>query len=49
MVDLREIAKLVDLPLVEQRDARLIVTPNGMPLLDAMLPKVISDVLNHSD
>ena len=49
MVDLREIAKLVDLGLVEQRDARLIVTPNGMPLLDAILPKVISDVLNHSD
>ena len=44
MVDHAEIAKLVTLGFVEHRGERLIVLPNGMPLLDAILPKIIADV-----
>lgn len=44
MVDQAEIAKLVALGFVEQQGERLIILPNGMPLLDAILPKIIADV-----
>ncbi len=44
MVDQAEIAKLAGLGFVEHRGERLIVLPNGMPLLDALLPKIIADV-----
>jgi len=43
MVDQMEIAKLVTLGFVAQRGERLIVLPDGMPLLDAILPKIIAD------
>ncbi|MEH6756174.1 MAG: radical SAM family heme chaperone HemW [Parasphingorhabdus sp.] len=43
MLDIGEIAKLSTLDLVHQHDDRLTVTPKGMPLLDAILPKIIAD------
>ncbi|WP_417613560.1 radical SAM family heme chaperone HemW [Parasphingorhabdus sp.] len=45
MVDGDDVRKLADLGFVEQRDSQLIVRPKGMPLLDALLPKIIADVL----
>lgn len=45
MVDGGEVAKLADMGFVEQRDGRLMVQAKGMPLLDALLPRIISDVL----
>ncbi|WP_335654346.1 radical SAM family heme chaperone HemW [Parasphingorhabdus sp.] len=43
MVDQPEIAKLGKLGFIEQRSERLVVLPKGMPLLDAILPKVIAE------
>ena len=45
MVDGGEVQKLADMGFVEQHDQRLMVQAKGMPLLDALLPKIISDVL----
>ena len=43
MVDGDEVAKLAALGFVDQQKGRLTVLPTGMPLLDALLPKIISD------
>ncbi|QTD55611.1 radical SAM family heme chaperone HemW [Parasphingorhabdus cellanae] len=45
MVDEAEVQKLCGLGLVERDGDHLTVKPKGMPLLDAMLPKIIADVL----
>ncbi|WP_323799993.1 radical SAM family heme chaperone HemW [Parasphingorhabdus sp.] len=45
MVDRDEVAELAGMGFVEQREDRLTVLPKGMPLLDALLPKMIADVL----
>ena len=45
MVDGGEVQKLADMGFVERRDGRLMVQAKGMPLLDALLPKIIADVL----
>ncbi|WP_417614979.1 radical SAM family heme chaperone HemW [Parasphingorhabdus sp.] len=45
MVDDAEVEKLAGLGFVERRDDRLTILPKGIPLLDALLPKIISDVL----
>ena len=45
MVDDAEVEKLAGLGFVEQREDRLTILPKGMPLLDALLPKIISDLL----
>jgi putative oxygen-independent coproporphyrinogen III oxidase len=45
MVDGGEVEKLAGLGFVERHDGRLMVQAKGMPLLDALLPKIISDVL----
>tara|TARA_R110002033_G_scaffold558_1_gene5188 strand:- start:1160 stop:2356 length:1197 start_codon:yes stop_codon:yes gene_type:complete len=45
MMDDAEVAKLEAMDFVEQCDGRLIVRAKGMPLLDALLPKIIADVL----
>jgi len=45
MVDADEVAKLAAMDFVERRDGRLMVQAKGMPLLDAILPKIIADVL----
>ena len=45
IVDGGEVQKLADMGFVEQHDQRLMVQAKGMPLLDALLPKIISDVL----
>lgn len=45
MVDLQEAEKLFEIGLVESNADRLTVTPKGMPLLDAILPKIIADAL----
>ncbi|WP_417621898.1 radical SAM family heme chaperone HemW [Parasphingorhabdus sp.] len=42
MVDADEVSKLAALGFVEQRDGRLIIQSKGMPLLDALLPKIIA-------
>ena len=47
MVDGAEVQKLADMGFVSQRDGRLTVQAKGMPLLDALLPKIISDVLRN--
>ena len=44
MVDGGEVAKLAALGFVERRGERLAVLPKGMPLLDALLPKIIADI-----
>lgn len=44
MVDETEVEKLCDLGLVERDGNHMTVKPKGMPLLDAMLPKIIADV-----
>jgi len=45
MVDRDEVAELAGMGFVEQREDRLTVLSKGMPLLDALLPKMIADVL----
>jgi putative oxygen-independent coproporphyrinogen III oxidase len=40
VVDLRAVGKLAALGLIEQTPARLTVTPQGMPLLDAILGEI---------
>lgn len=45
MVDGSEVRKLVDLGFVTMEDNNLVIQPKGMPLLDAILPKIISDAL----
>ncbi len=42
MVDGAEVAKLAGLGFVEQYGDRLTILPKGMPLLDALLPKIIA-------
>lgn len=42
MVDDAEVDTLAGLGFVEQRDGRLTILPKGMPLLDALLPKIIA-------
>jgi oxygen-independent coproporphyrinogen-3 oxidase len=45
MIDLHQVEKLTALGLLEPSADRLMVTARGMPLLDAILPKVIADSL----
>lgn len=45
MIDLQEVQKLTEIQLIKSIDDRLTITSKGMPLLDAILPKVIADVL----
>lgn len=45
MVDAAEVQKLVVLGLVDREGDHLTVRPKGMPLLDAILPKIIADML----
>tara|TARA_R110000772_G_scaffold28740_13_gene72285 strand:- start:726 stop:1676 length:951 start_codon:yes stop_codon:yes gene_type:complete len=45
MVDDAEVRALCDLGLVELKGDHLTVKPKGMPLLDALLPKIIADML----
>ncbi|WP_417596096.1 radical SAM family heme chaperone HemW [Parasphingorhabdus sp.] len=42
MVDGAEVEKLCGLGFVEQREGHLTILPKGMPLLDALLPKIIA-------
>ncbi len=43
MIDLHQVEKLTALGLLELSTDRLMVTARGMPLLDAILPKIIAD------
>jgi putative oxygen-independent coproporphyrinogen III oxidase len=45
VLDADQVTALAAMGFVDQRDARLVVQPKGMPLLDALLPRIISDVL----
>ena len=45
LFDAHEAAKLEALGLLRRRDLHLTVTPQGMPLLDAILPRLIPDAL----
>jgi len=45
MVDADEVAELAGMGFVELRDLRLTIQNKGMPLLDAILPKIVADVL----
>ena len=45
MVDEAEVQKLCDLGLVKRDGDQMTVQPKGMPLLDAILPKLIADGL----
>ncbi len=45
MIELPQIQKLAEIGFIESSADRLVITPKGMPLLDAILPKVISDGL----
>lgn len=45
LIDQEETAKLSSLGLVWQRDHRIGATPAGMPLLDALLPRLVPDAL----
>ncbi|WP_164114965.1 radical SAM family heme chaperone HemW [Sphingorhabdus sp. Alg239-R122] len=42
MIDWDAFTKLRDIGLIEYRKPQLTVTPNGMPLLDAILPEVVN-------
>lgn len=45
VVDRQELRKLADLGLAKDSERRLSILPKGMPLLDAILPRLISDNL----
>lgn len=45
LLDQRELAALEKLGLCWRRDERIGVSPDGMPLLDAILPRIVSDAL----
>lgn len=45
MIDGAEVQKLADIGFIESSTDRLAIAPKGMPLLDAILPKVIADEL----
>ena len=45
IIDMHEVEKLSSAGFMEASAARLMVTMKGMPLLDAILPKIISDHL----
>ncbi|MBF6601478.1 MAG: coproporphyrinogen III oxidase [Sphingorhabdus sp.] len=45
IIDMHEVEKLSSAGFMEASAARLMVTMKGMPLLDAILPKIISDNL----
>lgn len=45
MVDLQELDQLTDLGFVKHSGDRLSILPKGIPLLDAILPRLISDNL----
>ncbi|MEP2958450.1 radical SAM family heme chaperone HemW [Parasphingorhabdus sp.] len=45
MIDSQEVSKLAEIGLVERTGDQLTITSRGMPLLDAILPKIIADVL----
>ncbi len=45
MIDSHELATLSDLGFVSQTGSNLSVLPKGMPLLDAILPRLVSDNL----
>lgn len=45
MIDRQEVENLTEIGLIGSTADRLTITPKGMPLLDAILPKVIADTL----
>ncbi len=45
MVDEAEVQKITVLGLIDRQENHLTVKPKGMPLLDALLPKIIADSL----
>ena len=45
LIDVSEAAKLASLGLIRQHNSRITVTPAGMPLLDAILPRIVADSL----
>ena len=45
LIDTRELASLIELGFVSQSGNQLLVKPKGMPLLDAILPRLIGDTL----
>ncbi|VVT15817.1 radical SAM family heme chaperone HemW [Erythrobacter sp. EC-HK427] len=45
LVDLREVERHAELGFVRQEGTRLIITEKGMPLLDALLAKLVADEL----
>ena len=44
MVDQKEVDHLTELGLLDAAGGRLTISPRGMPLLDALLPKIIADI-----
>jgi putative oxygen-independent coproporphyrinogen III oxidase len=42
LVDAKEIEKIANLDLLKRHGNHLIITPQGMPLLDAILPKIVA-------
>ncbi|MEH6828589.1 radical SAM family heme chaperone HemW [Parasphingorhabdus sp.] len=44
MVDQQAVDHLTELGLLNAADGRLTISPKGMPLLDALLPKIIADI-----
>ena len=45
MIDMTEAASLERMGLIARKDDRVTVTPHGMPLLDAILPRLVADDL----
>ncbi len=44
MVDQKAVDHLSQLGLLDAAEGRLTILPRGMPLLDALLPKIIADI-----
>lgn len=44
MVDQKAVDHLAELGLLDADEGRLTISPKGMPLLDALLPKIIDDL-----
>jgi len=44
MVDQKAVDQLSELGLLDATAGRLTISPKGMPLLDALLPKIIADI-----
>ena len=42
LLDLTAVDKIAQLGLIQRNDDRIIVTPQGMPLLDAILPQIVN-------